>query len=56
MSNNTLFDSLDELSDEEDTRIFEESFLYGYSDFYKEDNTCKIWWIDKLDSIGGVFI
>mgnify|MGYP001668851227 CR=1 FL=1 len=29
-----------------------ESFLEGYSDFYKETEESKIWWIDKIDSIG----
>ena len=28
------------------------SFLEGYSDFYKETEESKIWWIDKMDSIG----
>ena len=29
-----------------------ESFLEGYSDFYKETEELKIWWIDKIASIG----
>ena len=31
-----------------------ESFLEGYSDFYRETEESKIWWIDKIDVIGEI--
>ena len=32
--------------------IFSESNLEGYSDFYKDNEESKVWWIDKLDVKG----
>ena len=45
------FDEIDEI-DEIDEPIFSESNLEGYSDFYKESETSKVWWIDKIDVKG----
>ena len=42
------FDEIDEI----DEPIFSESNLEGYSDFYKESETSKVWWIDKIDVKG----
>ena len=39
-------------SDEIDKLIFSESNLEGYSDFYKESEASKVWWIDKIDDKG----
>ena len=39
-------------SDEIDELIFSESNLEGYSDFYKESEASKVWWIDKIDVKG----
>lgn len=53
MSNNDDFlEELSELANREDDRIWSESHLDGYSDFYKENEASKIWWIDKLDTVG----
>lgn len=53
MSNNDDFlKELSEFADEEDTRIWSESHLEGYGDFYKENKESKVWWIDRLDSLG----
>jgi len=53
MLNNELNDyNKTDSSDEIDELIFSESNLEGYSDFYKETEESKIWWIDKIDSIG----
>ena len=39
-------------SDEIDEPIFSESNLEGYSDFYKDSEDSKVWWIDKIGVIG----
>ena len=39
-------------SDEIDELIFSESNLEGYSDFYKDSEESKVWWIDKIDVKG----
>ena len=53
MLNNELNDySKQDLSDEIDEPIFSESNLEGYSDFYKDSEESKVWWIDKIGVIG----
>ena len=42
------FDEIDEI----DEPIFSESNLEGYSDFYKDSEESKVWWIDKIGVIG----
>ena len=42
------FDEIDEI----DELIFSESNLEGYSDFYKDSEESKVWWIDKIGVIG----
>ena len=42
------FDEIDEI----DELIFSESNLEGYSDFYKDSEESKVWWIDKIDVRG----
>ena len=44
------FDEIDEI----DEPIFSESNLEGYSDFYKDSEDSKVWWIDKIDVIGEI--
>lgn len=39
-------------SDALDEVLILESNLEGYSDFYKESETSKVWWIDKIDVKG----
>ena len=41
-------------SDEIDELIFSESNLEGYSDFYKDSEESKVWWIDKIDVRGEI--
>lgn len=45
-------DFWEELSEKEDPRIWSESHLDGYSDFYKENEHSTVWWIDKLGVVG----
>ena len=53
MLNNELNDySKQDPSDEIDELIFSESNLEGYSDFYKDSEDSKVWWIDKIGVIG----
>ena len=53
MLNNELHDyDKPDSSDEIDELIILESNLEGYSDFYKESEESKVWWIDKID-VGG---
>ena len=44
------FDEIDEI----DEPIFSESNLEGYSDFYKDSEESKVWWIDKIDVRGEI--
>ena len=39
-------------SDEIDELIFSESNLEGYSDFYKDSEDSKVWWIYRIGVIG----
>ena len=53
MLNNELNDyNKQDSSDEIDEPIFSESNLEGYSDFYKDSEDSKVWWIDKIGVIG----
>ena len=53
MLNNELNDySKQDPFDEKDELIFSESNLEGYSDFYKDSEESKVWWIDKIGVIG----
>ena len=53
MLNNELNDyNKQDSSDEIDELIFSESNLEGYSDFYKDSEESKVWWIDKIGVIG----
>ena len=53
MLNNELNDySKQDPSDETDELITSESNLEGYSDFYKDSEDSKVWWIDKIDVRG----
>ena len=53
MLNNELNDyNKQDSSDEIDEPIFSESNLEGYSDFYKDSEESKVWWIDKIGVIG----
>ena len=53
MLNNELNDyNKKDSSDEIDEPIFSESNLEGYSDFYKDSEESKVWWIDKIGVIG----
>ena len=52
MLNNELTDyNKTDSSDEIDELIFSESNLEGYSDFYKDSEDSKVWWIDKIGVI-----
>ena len=51
--NNELNDyNKQDSSDETDELITSESNLEGYSDFYKDSEESKVWWIDKIGVIG----
>ena len=53
MLNNELNDYIKQNPfDEIDELIFSESNLEGYSDFYKDSEESKVWWIDKIGVIG----
>ena len=53
MLNNELNDySKQDPFDEIDEPIISESNLEGYSDFYKDSEDSKVWWIDKIGVIG----
>ena len=53
MLNNELYDyNKQDSSDEIDELITSESNLEGYSDFYKDSEDSKVWWIDKIGVIG----
>ena len=53
MLNNELNDyNKTDSSDEIAELIFSESNLEGYSDFYKDSEDSKVWWIDKIGVIG----
>ena len=53
MLNNELNDyNKQDSSDEIDEPIFSESNLEGYSDFYKDSEESKVWWIDRIGVIG----
>ena len=53
MLNNELHDyNKTDSSDGIDELIFSESNLEGYSDFYKDSEESKVWWIDKIGVIG----
>nr|WP_255260891.1 hypothetical protein [Streptococcus infantis] len=53
MLNNELNDyNKQDSSDEIDELIFSESNLEGYSDFYKDSEDSKVWWIYKIGVIG----
>lgn len=55
MLNNKLHDyNKPDSSDEIDEIITAESNLEGYSDFYKDSEEEKVWWIDKIDVIGEI--
>lgn len=41
------FDGIDEV-------LISESNLEGYSDFYKNSEESKVWWINKIDVIGEI--
>ena len=51
--NNELHDyNKQDSSDEIDEPIFSESNLEGYSDFYKDSEESKVWWIYRIGVIG----
>ena len=53
MLNNELNDyNKQDSSDETDELITSESNIEGYSDFYKDSEESKVWWIDKIGVIG----
>ncbi|MGR5847372.1 DUF7675 family protein [Streptococcus pneumoniae] len=53
MLNNELPDyNKPDSSDETDELITSESNLEGDSDFYKDSEESKVWWIDKIGVIG----
>ena len=55
MLNNKLHDyNKPDSSDEIDEIVTAESNLEGYSDFYKDSEEEKVWWIDKIDVIGEI--
>ncbi|MBS4761573.1 hypothetical protein KG089_02475 [Carnobacteriaceae bacterium zg-ZUI252] len=47
-----MLKDLEQVGIEETTRIFSPSSLDGFSDFYKENEKSKVWWIDKLGVVG----
>ena len=51
MSNN-FYKDLEKYANEKDTIIYVESSLDGYSDFYKENEKSRVWWIDNLGVLG----
>lgn len=51
MSNN-FYKDLEKYANEKDTIIYVESGLDGYSDFYKENEKSRVWWIDNLGVLG----
>lgn len=49
---NDIFEQLDELEKEEDTRVYSPSNIEGMTDFYKESEECLVWWIESIDQVG----
>lgn len=49
---NDFYAELEKVANEPDERIFSESNLEGYTDWYKENAESKVWWIDKLGDFG----
>ncbi|SFE95722.1 DUF7675 family protein [Peptostreptococcus sp. D1] len=39
-------------STEPDTTVFADCDIEGFSKFHKEDEKAKVWWVEKLDTVG----
>lgn len=49
---NNLIKELELYEDEEDTSIWADCDIKGYEDFHKSSKESKIWWTNKIDSVG----
>lgn len=49
---NDLIKELEQYEDEEDTSIWADCDIKGYEDFHKSSKESKIWWTNKIDSVG----
>jgi len=56
LSNNNIYDDfinrLEECASKPDNTVFADCDIKGMSNFYKYDKTSKVWWVERLDSVG----
>lgn len=56
VSNNNNYDDfinkLEEYASKPNNTVFADCDIKGMSNFYKDDKTSKVWWVERLDSVG----
>ena len=56
MSNNNNYDDfinrLEEYASKPDNTVFADCDIEGMSNFHKDGKTSKVWWVERLDSVG----
>lgn len=51
-NNDDFIDKLEKYASEPDETVFADCDIEGMSDFYKDDKASKVWWVERLDSVG----